>query len=239
MIDPLDALQLALDVAAVPHHPLDERLHPYQRDGVAHLHAHPRAALFLIPGLGCYAYPVPRKDSPGIGRGKGKGGTCVCPECGSPFRKTKQAICPDCRAKLINACAECGEPIRRDWKFCSRTCSVKQFHSDPEHQSRAGREGGIVRGEQKKAERKTDRYMKKDGKPVHRVVAEAVMGRALVKGEVVHHEDEDKLNNHPDNLIVFPSQAVHAGHHKLNHCGSPCDCPGIRLKEVMPHESLD
>ena len=52
LIDPLDALQLALDVAAVPHHPLDERLHEYQRDAVAHLHAHPRAGLFLVPGLG-------------------------------------------------------------------------------------------------------------------------------------------------------------------------------------------
>lgn len=52
LIDPLDALQLALDVAAVPHHPLDERLHPYQRDAVAHLHANPRAGLFLVPGLG-------------------------------------------------------------------------------------------------------------------------------------------------------------------------------------------
>jgi SNF2 family DNA or RNA helicase len=52
LIDPMDALQLALDVAAVPHHPLDERLHPYQRDAVRHLHAHPRAGLFLIPGLG-------------------------------------------------------------------------------------------------------------------------------------------------------------------------------------------
>lgn len=52
LIDPMDALQLALDVAAVPHHPLDERLHPYQRDAVAHLYAHPRAGLFLVPGLG-------------------------------------------------------------------------------------------------------------------------------------------------------------------------------------------
>lgn len=52
LIDPMDALQLALDVAAVPHHPLDERLHPYQKDAVAHLHANPRAALFMVPGLG-------------------------------------------------------------------------------------------------------------------------------------------------------------------------------------------
>lgn len=52
LLDPEETLQLALDVAAVPHRPLDERLHPYQRDAVAHLHAHPRAALFLVPGLG-------------------------------------------------------------------------------------------------------------------------------------------------------------------------------------------
>lgn len=52
LIDPIDALQLALDVDAVPHHPLDERLHDYQRDAVRHLHAHPRAGLFLVPGLG-------------------------------------------------------------------------------------------------------------------------------------------------------------------------------------------
>lgn len=50
LIDPLDELQLALDVAAVPHHPLDPRLHDYQRDAVEHLHAHPRAGVFLIPG---------------------------------------------------------------------------------------------------------------------------------------------------------------------------------------------
>jgi hypothetical protein len=52
LIDPMDLLQLALDVDAVPHRPLDERLHPYQADAVSHLHAHPRSGLMLIPGLG-------------------------------------------------------------------------------------------------------------------------------------------------------------------------------------------
>lgn len=34
---------------------------------------------------------------------------------------------------------------------------------------------------------------------------------------------------------MFVSQAQHARHHKLNHCGQDrCDCYGIRLKEVMP-----
>lgn len=52
LLDPFEELQLALDVAAVPHHPLDERLHDYQRRAVKHLHANPKSGLFLIPGLG-------------------------------------------------------------------------------------------------------------------------------------------------------------------------------------------
>lgn len=52
LIDPAEQLQLALDVAAVPHRTLDSRLHAYQCDAVSHLHANPRAGLFLVPGLG-------------------------------------------------------------------------------------------------------------------------------------------------------------------------------------------
>lgn len=52
LIDPLDELQLALDVAAVPHYDPDPRLHDYQLESVRHLHTHPRAGLFLVPGLG-------------------------------------------------------------------------------------------------------------------------------------------------------------------------------------------
>lgn len=192
---------------------------------------------------GCYANPVPSKEarkSPGLGRGKGKGGRRLCPECGSPFRRTKQTVCPDCRNRdRREFCEFCGEPNPPGAKrYCSRTCSGRAslavFHADPEHQSMAGKAGG-------KRERPISRntYRKENGRHIHRIVAETVLGRPLCRGEVVHHEDEDKWNNHPFNLIVFPSQAVHAGHHKLNHLGSPCDCPGIRLKEVMPHESLD
>lgn len=31
--------------------------------------------------------------------------------------------------------------------------------------------------------------------------------------EVVHHINEDKLDNRPENLIVFPSQSAHIRHH--------------------------
>jgi len=44
----------------------------------------------------------------------------------------------------------------------------------------------------------------------HRAVAAWRLGRPLRPGEVVHHLDGDPTNNHPDNLVVLPSQRHHA-----------------------------
>lgn len=43
----------------------------------------------------------------------------------------------------------------------------------------------------------------------HRLVMERKLGRRLTADEVVHHQDGDKSNNHPDNLELFPSNADH------------------------------
>jgi hypothetical protein len=60
-------------------------------------------------------------------------------------------------------------------------------------------------------------YEKTYSRHTHRVVAEQMLGRKLLPGEVVHHIDRDKRNNNPANLQVFNSQAEHAAHHaKLN-----------------------
>jgi hypothetical protein len=43
----------------------------------------------------------------------------------------------------------------------------------------------------------------------HRAIAEWKLGRPLKDGEVVHHDNKDKHDNHPDNVWVFSSQRAH------------------------------
>jgi hypothetical protein len=49
----------------------------------------------------------------------------------------------------------------------------------------------------------------------HRVQAEKAIGRKLEAGEVVHHIDDDKHNNDPENLMVFKQRSDHARFHRL------------------------
>lgn len=44
----------------------------------------------------------------------------------------------------------------------------------------------------------------------HRLIAAQMLGRPLLPGEVVHHRDGDTKNNAPENLLILPSQAMHA-----------------------------
>ena len=43
----------------------------------------------------------------------------------------------------------------------------------------------------------------------HRAMAEWKLGRPLKSGEVVHHEDGNKKDNHRENIYVFSSQRAH------------------------------
>lgn len=47
----------------------------------------------------------------------------------------------------------------------------------------------------------------------HIFVMSQMLGRSLRKTEIVHHIDEDKLNNQPDNLRLFSSIRDHRRHH--------------------------
>lgn len=47
----------------------------------------------------------------------------------------------------------------------------------------------------------------------HVLVAEKKLGRLLKDGEVVHHIDENKSNNDPENLLIFASLSDHTAFH--------------------------
>lgn len=47
----------------------------------------------------------------------------------------------------------------------------------------------------------------------HIVVAERILGRSLKDGEVVHHINENKRDNTPENLMVFSSHSEHMRYH--------------------------
>jgi hypothetical protein len=48
---------------------------------------------------------------------------------------------------------------------------------------------------------------------VHRTIARQVLRRPLASGEVVHHCNEIRTDNRPENLWVFPSHSAHRQYH--------------------------
>lgn len=50
----------------------------------------------------------------------------------------------------------------------------------------------------------------------HMLVAEQKLGRQLLPDEVVHHKDLNKLNNDPDNIMVFATNSDHVRFHNYD-----------------------
>jgi hypothetical protein len=56
-------------------------------------------------------------------------------------------------------------------------------------------------------------YVKFNGRHEHRVVAEQMLGRPIIRGEIVHHLNGDKHDNRPENLQVM----TQSEHLKVHH----------------------
>lgn len=123
-------------------------------------------------------------------------------------------------------CTRCGKEIykppsqRKEGRryFCGRECQMAYMNRilnplrmTPEVRKKL-RDSHIGSGEGKS-------YAKVYGRHEHRVVAEQMLGRPLKSGEVVHHINRDKRDNHPENLMIFSSQKEHAAYHAAHDRG--------------------
>lgn len=130
--------------------------------------------------------------------------------------KVQEGTCPTCGKTVVRlkvqSCAQMFCNMTCAKVFTSRRMTEMNLELNPERMVLPTREK-LRNHRLNKGTGKS--YTKTFGRHTHRIVAEEKLGRPLTPKEVVHHEDENKRNNDPDNLIVFSSQAAHARHHML------------------------
>lgn len=94
--------------------------------------------------------------------------------------------------------------------YCSSRCALAAVRTSEHQKAAAKKSAQIIIARYRGTGTKT--YVKENGRHQHRVVMERKLGRKLRKGEIVHHIDHNKKNNHPDNLQVI-NQAEHCRLH--------------------------
>ncbi len=135
---------------------------------------------------------------------------CLRRELSSARRKAAKRQPTKCKVEDCCNTAEqleglCGKHAQRVRRYGSVD------YLTPEDQRRANnREAQLARF----PEVKSTTYRKLFGRHEHRVIGEKIAGRALLPREHVHHKDENKQNNHPDNLQIMSAEE-HIRYHAI------------------------
>lgn len=70
----------------------------------------------------------------------------------------------------------------------------------------------------------TNGYLADGKRYIHVSLAEKALGRKLPEGAEVHHVNENKVDNRPENLVICPSRSYHGLLHQrtraLEMCGN-------------------
>lgn len=125
------------------------------------------------------------------------------------FRKDKEPWNKGNETRYEHTCSECGKAFQSKFKertFCSRACMAKANSGENSLFYKHGNG------------RTKYRFLWINGKAVreHRLVMAEHLGRELKPKEVVHHIDEDGLNNALDNLHLFHCEKCHQHHHRTS-----------------------
>ena len=114
----------------------------------------------------------------GISNPNWKGGKSgyVCDRCGDKFYRYASEMNRKNRPKNKNI-------------YCSRKCRAKGYYIDGD--------GYIYVSAKNHPNRNNIGYVR-----LHRLIVEKHIGRYLDKNEIVHHKDENKTNNHINNLEI-------------------------------------
>jgi len=121
------------------------------------------------------------------------------------MRQDRMRICPKCERELT----------KQQKKYCSHSCSAKGTlnwvgRKHTEETKRKFRKNGYLN-------KNGYRYQAKNGKEMgeHRWKMQKRVGRKLKRTEVVHHWNENKLDNRIDNLCLFRSFSAHFKIHRF------------------------
>lgn len=102
----------------------------------------------------------------------------------------------------VGRCSYCNTTAKLRDELCQNCFARKQYKGSPEYARAKKGEGHLNSDGYRVVSYKHGRELE------HRKVAKARIG------QVVHHRDHNKLNNHLDNLELFPSQSEHMKLHQ-------------------------